>query len=40
MFGKLKSIDWVFKINLSENRETEIRSCFVDTPLTSQTLTF
>ena len=33
MFGGLKTVDWVSKINLSKNREGEIRSCFVDTPV-------
>ena len=32
MFGKIKSVDWVSKINLSNNRE-EISSCFQDTKL-------
>ena len=31
MFGKLKTVDWVSKINPSENRKSEIRSCFGDT---------
>ena len=33
MFGELKTVHWVSKINLSKNREGEIRSCFVDTPI-------
>ena len=30
-FGKLKNVNWVSEINLSKNRETEIRYFIVDT---------
>lgn len=31
VFGELKSIDWISKINLNKNRKEQISSCFQDT---------